>query len=147
MIGMGDEKMGRNDREKLTDRINSSNYVFSRKVNSFEEAYPTVVSLRVEVTERDVGLGGSSQSWTLTEKNFNHALNCSNPRCYGGGVEIGWIIHDMARDRRTDLEETKKCQGYEGSPKGMKRYRSCLHSFHIRAHVEYKNEIKKSDET
>jgi len=132
--------MSRKDREKLTDRINKTSYVFSRKVDSFEEAYPTIASLRVEVTESDLGFGRSPRTWPFTERNFQHAVNCSNPMCYGGGVEIGWMIHDMARNKETDREESKMCQGYEGSPKGRKRYRSCLHSFRIKVHVKYKEE-------
>ncbi len=52
---------------------------------------------------------------------------------------MGEIIHAMVRDKKTDHEEERKCQGYEGSPKGRKRYRSCLHSFHIKAHIDYKD--------
>ena len=107
--------MSRDKREKLTDRINKSEYVFSRKVDSFEEAYPTITSLRVEVTEEEIGLSSASRTWTFTEKNFIHAVNCSNSMCYGGGVEIGWMIHDMARNKQTDHEEIKRCEGYEGS--------------------------------
>lgn len=138
--------MSREDREKLTDRINKTEYVFSQKVDSFEKAYPTIASLRVEVTESELGFGGSPRTWTFTERNFRHAVNCSNSLCYGGGVEIGWIIHDMAREKKTDHEEVKMCQGYEGSPKGKRRYRSCVHSFRIKAHVEYKAEPKPNQE-
>lgn len=144
MLGYkGDDGMSRDKREKLTDRINKSEYVFSRKVDSFEEAYPTIASLRVEVTEEEIGLSSASRTWTFTEKNFIHAVNCSNSMCYGGGVEIGWMIHDMARNKQTDHEEIKRCEGYEGSPKGRRRYRSCLHAFHIKAHVEYKEDNRK----
>lgn len=132
--------MGRNNREKLTDRINQTNHVFSRKVDSFAEAYPTIASLRVEVTEESgIGWGRSDSKWVFTEQNFRHAVNCSNTMCYGGGVEIGWLIHDMARNKETDREENKKCQGYEGSPKGRRRHRSCMNMFQIKAHVEYKD--------
>lgn len=96
---------------------------------------------------RELGFRGSPRTWTFTERNFRHAVNCSNSPCYGGGVEIGWIIHDMARTEQADREETKMCQGCEGSPKGRRRYRSCLHSFHIKAHVEYKNGGEGQQET
>lgn len=126
------------DREKLTERINNTDYVFSKKVNSFQEAYPTIASLRIEVTESSFGFGSSSRTWTFTEANFRHAINCSNSMCYGDGVELGWMLHDMVRKKQIQHEERKGCQGYEGSPKGRRRYRSCLHSFQIKAQVEYK---------
>ena len=131
--------MARENREKLTDVINITNYVFSRKVDSFTEAYPTIAKLRVEVTESDLGVDKPKYTRTFTEGNFSHAVNCHNSLCYRGGVELGWIIHDMVRNKQTDLEETKLCQGYEGSPKGKSRYGSCLHMFHIKALVEYKD--------
>jgi hypothetical protein len=133
----------------LTDRLNKTEPVFSRKVNSFQEAYPTVASLRAEVSESEIGLGGSRGSWTFTEHNFQHAVNCSNSVCYGGGVELGWILHDMVRSRKTEHEETKMCQGYEGSPKGRRRYRRCLNTFHIKIHVVYRDdeESEKTEST
>lgn len=138
--------MSREDREKLTDRIAKTDYVFRRKVDSFEEAYPTIAKLHVEVTESQIGHGSSQCTRTFTERDFQHAVNCSNPPCYGGGVEIGWIIHDMVRDKKTDHEELKRCQGYEGSPKGRRRIRNCFHSFRIKAHIEYKDNTTEDEQ-
>ena len=132
--------MERNDREKLTDRLNQAEHLCCRHVGSFAEAYPTIASLRVEVTESSNGSGGWQGRWSFTERDFRHAVNCSNKTCYGGGVEIGWMIHDMARKKEADREETKICRGYEGSPKGRTRYRSCPTTFRITAHVEYKDD-------
>ena len=134
-----------NDREKLTDIINNTDYVFSQKKSKFYEAYPSIAKLHVEVYEATMGLGSETREWVLTEENFRHAVNCSNSVCYGGGIEIGWFIHDMVRDKATDRELRQKCKGYEGSPKGRKRYRSCFHSFHIKAHIEYKEGDKKEE--
>ncbi len=131
--------MGTSHREKPTDRISEGHFPFSNRVDSFEEAYPTVSSLSVEVTESEVGSAETLRIWRFTERDFRHAVDCSNSLCYGGGVAIGWIIDDMARNTQGDREETKLCQGYEGSPKGSIRYRRCLHSFHIKAHLRYKN--------
>lgn len=139
--------MSRDDREKLTDRINNTQYVFSKKVDSFQEAYPTIASLRIEITEQEFGLGSSSQTTSFSEKDFRHAVNCSNSSCSGGGVELGWILHDMARDKQAEYEGTKKCQGYEGSPKGRRRYRSCTHSFQIKIHAEHKSDSKMQDKS
>ncbi len=48
--------MGRDDRQKLSDVVNNTDYLFKKKVNSFEEAYPSIASLQVEVTETSLGL-------------------------------------------------------------------------------------------
>lgn len=110
--------MSRRDREKLTDVIKKWGYVFSPRAASFQEAYPTIAQLRVEVTEDQTLMGGSARRWTITESHFRHTVDCSNPLCYRGGVTIGWMIHDMAYSKETNREETKRCEGYEGSPQG-----------------------------
>jgi len=130
--------MGKDDREKLTDIIKNTDHVFSQKVSTFSEAYPSIAKLHVEISEAAMGFGSETRQLVLTEDNFRHAVNCSNPVCYGGGIEIGWIIHNMVSKKESDHEERQKCKGYEGSPKGRRRYRSCIHSFHVKAHVEYK---------
>jgi hypothetical protein len=125
--------------KKLSDVINDTNFVFKQKVNTFSEAYPTVNKLRVEVYESE-GLSGEKLNATMSETSFSHSVNCSNPVCYGGGVEVGNIIHEMVRKKLMEHEETKDCRGYEGSPKGKKKYRSCLQTFRIKAHLEYRSE-------
>jgi hypothetical protein len=132
--------MGREDREKLTDVISKSQFLFSKKVDTFHEAYPTIAKLHVEVSEKELGSSGLARRLTFTEQHFQHAVNCSNPVCYRGGVQVGWLIHDMVRNKETDREETKSCEGYEGSPKGRKRYRTCLHRFTVKAHVDYRED-------
>src|SRR5687767_6765746 len=123
---MSDQK-----REKLSDVHNRSEYVLAPKT-TFEKAYPTIAKLLVKVSEGAGGFG-ESRTITLTEQDFSHAVNCSNPVCYGGGVEVGWFIHDMVRAGKTEDSTSKSCQGYEGSPKGKKRYRSCMNFFRVHA--------------
>ena len=125
--------------QKATEIINNANYIFSRKVTSFAEAYPSVAKLRVEIAESS-GWSGEETPWVLTESTFRQAVDCSNRACYGGGVELGWILHDMVSKHLTTSEETKPCRGYEGSPKGRKRYGACLHSFRVKVEIEYKKE-------
>lgn len=130
--------MANTPHEKLTDVLNKSEPLLGGKINSFAEAYPTISKLRVEITESEMVWPKEHGSWVMTERDFRHAINCSNPVCHGGGIELGWIIHDMASRKLTSHEETRRCRGYEGSPKGRRRDRSCLHVFSVKATVEYK---------
>ena len=136
-------RMHRKRREKLTDHIARGGNPFLRRTSLFEEAYPTVKSVRVEVTEtRDYGRNpwDPNDPWTrsFTEKDFQRALDCSNPRCYGGGVDFGSLLHAMVRKRETEKEVNQACAGYEGSPMGRRRYGLCRNRFRVSMHVEYK---------
>ncbi len=44
----------------------------------------------------------------------------------------------MIRNKQAELETYKMCQGYEGSPKGRRRYRSYVNSFDIKVTIKYK---------
>lgn len=123
------------DREKLSDRVTQHGYVFSQRANSFADAYPAIASLRVEVEDTD--LGEAPRLTVLTEGNFRHVVDCSNPLC-GGGVTVGFIVHDLVRERKTDDERTQMCPGYEGSPKGRRVYGKCMRMFRIRTHIVYR---------
>lgn len=47
----------------------------------------------------------------------------------------------MVSKKQTDLETVAICQGYEGSPKGKRRYRSCINSFKVKVHITYKAQL------
>ena len=123
-------------REKASEVIGKTNYVFAKKVDSFAEAYPTIARLRVEVAEYSGPWDRDKAPWVITETDFRHAVDCSNQLCYGGGVEVGWIIHDMVRQHLTEFEISKPCRGYEGTAK--RRDRSCVHTFTVKATIVYK---------
>jgi hypothetical protein len=44
----------------------------------------------------------------------------------------------MVRKKETHWEGSKMCQGYEGSPKGRRKYRSCVNSWNMKVDIEYK---------
>lgn len=129
--------MSRENRPKLSELMNTRQPFFATRVDTFEEAYPTVEKVQVEVTETQ-GFRGTSWTQKLNERSFTDAIDCTNPLCYGGGISIGSILHNMVRDGQTSLEETKSCRGYEGSPKGRRRYDRCAHSFRVMMQVEYR---------
>ena len=130
--------MGRDDREKLSEHISKTNFPFSGKTKLFDEAYPKISLLIMEVVEKDLGNIKPINTHSFTKRNFQHAVDCSNTICFRGGVQIGNLVHEMARGRVNDLTKLKICEGWEGSPKGKRKYRRCVHTFDTSVHIEYK---------
>jgi hypothetical protein len=132
--------MGREDRKKASDVFKEANFVFSKKV-SFAEAFPQIEDLVIEVEEsgRDVWHGSSKSTYRMDHLPGEY-INCSNSLCYNGGFSIGSILREMVRNKQTEIETGKMCQGNEGSPKGRKIYRKCLNMFKIKVSLTYKKE-------
>ena len=130
----------RGQRMKASDVFRESNPVFSKNV-SFEVVFPEIEDIVIEVTESGKGvhhLDHSDRKLTYRKPNLpGEYVDCSNSFCYDGGISIGSIIRDMVRERVTERETSKICRGYEGSPKGRRRYRSCLNSFKVIITITY----------
>ncbi|MBC8492913.1 MAG: hypothetical protein H8D43_03930 [Chloroflexi bacterium] len=127
-------------RKKASDIFRETEYRFAKKTPFFEEAFPQIEDLRVEVTESDDMLegGGCVRVYTIKDPPGEY-IDCSNPLCYNGGFSIGPILRDMVRKGETERETTKRCQGYEGSPKGRRKYKLCWIWFKIKVFVKYRN--------
>jgi hypothetical protein len=130
--------MRKSNRKKASDVFRDSNFLLSKKV-SFEEAFPEIKDISIEVTEKGKGVMPEFNTM-IYSNNIGEFINCSNDVCYNGGFSIGEIIREMIASGQSELDTTKKCQGYEGSPKGRKRYRSCLNYFKIKVSIIYKEE-------
>ncbi len=130
--------MSREDRMKASDVFRETEYVFSKK-KSFEKAFPEIKDVVVEVEESGDGIRSGFNTHRYTKNSIEEYINCSNSLCYNGGFSIGSILREMIRSKKINLETTRGCQGYEGSPKGRRHYRYCINSFKIKVHVEYKN--------
>jgi hypothetical protein len=99
-----------------------------------------ITDLHVEVMEVDDLIWERNGRATVFGKdNLPGHVNCSNPKCHEGGISISEIIRNVIQERKEDSEVRKKCTGYEGSPKGRRKYKSCLHAFKITVHIEYVN--------
>lgn len=46
----------------------------------------------------------------------------------------------MAHNRQTHFEDYRICRGYDGSPKGRRKYRDCLNSWNIEVDITYHEE-------
>ena len=128
--------MSINNREKASDVFNSTNYMFASKV-SFSEAFPQIKNIRVEVEEDGEGIYELSRKRIYSKENMGEFINCSNPQCYNGGFRIGDIIRNIVENKSGEHETDRYCQGYEGSPKGKKRYGSCFNKFNIKVQITY----------
>jgi len=131
----------RSRRQKASDVFGESEFVFVSKTDSFDKAFPEIEDVKVEVTESGEGITQLNRERIYGKQTFpGEYINCPNPMCYNGGFSIGEIIRDMIRNKQAELVTYKMCQGYEGSPKGRRRYRSCVNSFDIKVTIKYKEE-------
>lgn len=137
--------MTRHRRKKASDIFREGTPMFAKKV-SFEEAFPELEDLRIEVKESGYGVGERTGVRTYTLDNLpGEYIDCSNPHCYGGGFSVGSIVRSMVREGETAFEAGQLCKGYEGSPKGRRKYRDCLNCFEINVSLRYRS--KKAEES
>ena len=131
----------RSRRQKASDVFRESEFVFVSKTDSFDKAFPEIEDVKVEVTESGEGTTQLNRERIYRKQTFpGEYINCHNPMCYNGGFSIGEIIRDMIKNKQAELATYKMCQGYEGSPKGRRRYRSCVNSFDTKVTIKYKEE-------
>ncbi len=64
-------------------------------------------------------------------------IDCRNSLCYDGGVSVGQMLRDMVEEKKTEAEFSSLCRGYEGSPKGRRKYRNCSNFFEVKIRIEY----------
>ena len=132
-------------RQKASDVFNKSEFLFPK--TTFEKAFPGIAELSLDVAEFENFSGGddpfsnpraiSRHSYSIQDPPGQY-VNCSNPLCYNGGVGVGQILYSMTSKKQTEFSDSKFCRGYEGSPKGQKKYGECSHAFYIRVTIKYK---------
>lgn len=120
-------------RKKALDIFRESEYVFAKC--GFDEAFPEIAELRINVQELRYNVEVYSRQYG---RNISEFVNCNNRLCYNGGFSIGDILRQMVAEKEAEKDVTVFCQGYEGSPKGMRRYRNCMHRFKVHIDVKYK---------
>jgi hypothetical protein len=107
-------------------------------VTTFADAFPSVKHATIEVTEGDPM---RTRRWpTLTEATAREYVSCSNPHCCNGGISIGDLIRGLVRKGQSEGTVTSMCKGYEGSPKGQRIDRLCIHTFKVHVLLKYKSE-------
>ena len=129
---------------KLSDVEAQTYRPFAPRTSTFREAYPMIESLRVEVRPHGEGFEpfGQQPEWldVYTFDTVPALIDCRNPRCYGGGLDLDRLLRwEVVERKLTEFETTKPCRGYEGSPKGRRRDDECDTYFKIKISVRYKN--------
>lgn len=135
--------MSKDKRMKASDVFNQS-HPFLGKTDSFAKAFPEIEDIRVEIKETGEGIPRWRQdndiSDIYTRNNLpGEYVDCSNPRCYNGGIRLGQIIRFMIDQKQMEYQDTLSCQGYEGSPKGRKKHDDCYNMFDVKITIKYKN--------
>jgi len=107
-------------------------------MEKFAKQPDDIVDIHVKLKEvDDIFWGGKSRVMVFEKENLPGRINCSNPRCQEGGVSINELIKDAIKERKEFAEAKKKCSGYEGSPKGRIKRKSCIHAFEVTVHIRY----------
>ncbi len=122
---------------KESDVFENTTFLFGRKA-AFDEAFPQVDDFKIAVTERGSGVRLECYERTYSKNTAGEHVKCTNSTCFNGGVRIGPLLRSMVEQRKNSDSITQDCQGYEGSPKGRRRYGPCDHEFDIRIDVIYK---------
>ena len=125
--------------QKASDVFSQTDYFLGEKTSDFSKAFPTIEKVSAIIIERGKGINEFNREIHCDERSLSEYINCHNPRCYNGGVHIGQILHFMEASTKTEDQIHKRCQGYEGSPKGRIRREPCFNTFQITINIVYKS--------
>ena len=126
-------------RQKAADVFRDTAFLLGEKT-TFAKAFPRIEDIRVEVAETGDGVPPHRKKCLYGMSTAGEYIDCSNPMCFNGGFCLGQLIRFMVEQRKTDDSLALHCQGYEGSPKGRKKYGPCFNYFEANIHIEYKPE-------
>src|SRR5207245_8055829 len=107
----------------------------------YRELNPKVEELIVEVLEEGKGTGQSPEWQTLGSVT---QLDCHNPVCQRGGVDLHHTLREMVATRRAELENVKMCRGTEGGGSSAAT-RHCLNSFAYSISLTYRAKSTTTD--
>jgi hypothetical protein len=62
-------------------------------------------------------------------------VDCTNPLCYYGCVDVGHILRTMVLDRQTTRESSVHCKGNEGAP----TRKPCMASFGVKVDIDFRD--------
>lgn len=117
-----------------------------RRKGNFDEAFPEIDDLTVEVEESGRGVDSENRKSIYQKESFpGEFIDCRNPLCNKGGFSIGSILRDVVRSKQSQLETTERCHGYVGSPKGRVIDKFCMNHFKIKISIKYKKRIVKDE--
>lgn len=102
---------------------------------AFSEAYPDVVSLRVEIETASLGSRGS---WVVSLDDFpGEVLECcQDMKCHDGGFPLMKFLRPHLAARSTVAEGGIGCCGHQVL---MRKRRPCSQHFRAKAAIEYRD--------
>lgn len=106
-------------------------------VHAFRVTFPEVSDLTLKI-ESDIGHSSfehRSCVYTMASPPGSY-FDCTHSDCYGGAFSIVELLRHAVANRDSELTLTKHCEGYEGTPSGIRR-RSCIHSYEVTLRVAY----------
>jgi hypothetical protein len=109
---------------------------FLGEPTTFYKANPQVKDIRVEVDEQD-RLSDYHSHQVLGQSGLPRTVRCGNPRCQQGGFDIRHVVYFMIEARETHGENSIRCPGHEGSPKGRRKGDPCGHLAKIKLSITY----------
>ena len=111
------------------------NRVFTQSYDSFEEAFPEIEEIEVDVEETD--LVETQRTLHYTIENIRGKVPCTNSQCTNRGVRLDSLISEMKREGDSHGEFTKSCEGVEKF--GQNDHRTCPHNFHVEIDLEFRD--------
>jgi hypothetical protein len=134
----------RERRDTANDIFRNNQHTFyPKKVSFFEEAYPEIEDIQIEVNETGESIYEKNGSHSYRKENLRGPfIDCSNnPPCYGGGFEIDSKIREMIASHVGNREYSGFCRGYESSAQGKNVGKKCFNHFEVRISITYKNNM------
>jgi hypothetical protein len=105
----------------------------------WRDVYPQIETMRLEVRQGRGIRAPVAVPQIITETStYQRFIDCRNPLCAHGGMDIARHVHAAVSKRAHELEACEACCGYEGSPKGERRYGPCLTEFQLKGTVGYR---------
>ncbi len=109
-----------------------------------DDAHPTIKKLTVEIHSAGEGFD-RTDLYPLIELPHYHQ-RCRNPRCVGGGFDLGEMVYWMANGSKlTKNELSFRCSGFQKSPQN--EMEDCDTQFELKITVEYKDVLSAQEAT
>ena len=104
---------------------------------NFVSEFPEITEFTMEVNDTDLfGWDGTYRKSIYTMDNPPpFTIPCSNSLCQRGGLDAYSMIRAALRSENNSHEETTKCPGDEGSPKGRRQGKFCHHGFEVKVTI------------
>ena len=102
------------------------------ETTTFEGAFPTIKTVNVVIKEEGQGTEGLGLR-ALTRRSVRETINCSNPRCFGKGLDLGGLMRKMVHAGETTHTVEIVCGSRH------RRFHACCNVFYVQLAITYKS--------